>query len=115
MVQARFQALQPEEWAISAMTYAEILTGLEPLPTQHPLRFKSSRFLFSATVLPWPAEAASAYASIRHRTHQQPLDALDALIASHAIAIDAVLVTNNIRHFGRVGAPLRFENWVSTS
>ena len=34
------------------------------------------------------------------------------LIAAHAIALDATLVTNNTRHFGRMGGGLRFENWL---
>ena len=29
-----------------------------------------------------------------------------------AIALDATLVTNNTRHFGRMGGGLRFENWL---
>ena len=27
------------------------------------------------------------------------------------VAADAVLVTNNLRHFERIGAPLRLESW----
>lgn len=37
----------------------------------------------------------------------------DLMIAAHAIAIDATLVTNNTRHFSRIGAPLRLENWLA--
>ena len=29
------------------------------------------------------------------------------MIAAHAIVLDATLVTNNTRHFSRIGAPLR--------
>jgi tRNA(fMet)-specific endonuclease VapC len=34
------------------------------------------------------------------------------MIAAHAIALDATLVTNNTRHFNRIGPPLRIENWL---
>jgi len=37
----------------------------------------------------------------------------DMMIAAHALAIGAVLVTNNIRHFERIASkfPLGLENW----
>jgi tRNA(fMet)-specific endonuclease VapC len=36
------------------------------------------------------------------------------LIAAHALAIGAMLVTNNTKHFGRISthAPLILENWL---
>ncbi len=34
------------------------------------------------------------------------------MIAAHAIAIGATLVTNNTKHFGRIGEPLRLDNWL---
>jgi tRNA(fMet)-specific endonuclease VapC len=37
---------------------------------------------------------------------------MDAMIASHALALGAVLVTNNGRHFSRVEG-LVLENWVT--
>ena len=33
------------------------------------------------------------------------------MIAAHALAIGATLVTNNIRHDRRITAPLVLENW----
>jgi len=69
-------------------------------------------FLFSANVLDWPSSAAAAYADIKNRARQQPVAEQDMLIAAHAIALDATLVTNNTRHFGRMGRGLRFENWL---
>jgi tRNA(fMet)-specific endonuclease VapC len=36
---------------------------------------------------------------------------MDMMIAAHALATGAVLVTNNTRHFGRVAAPLALANW----
>lgn len=34
------------------------------------------------------------------------------MIAAHALAVDAVLVTNNLKHYSRIQQPLRLENWV---
>jgi len=33
------------------------------------------------------------------------------MIAAHALALGATLVTNNTRHYERIQAPLRLENW----
>ncbi|MHB1700864.1 MAG: hypothetical protein ACYCSN_12195 [Acidobacteriaceae bacterium] len=33
------------------------------------------------------------------------------MMAAHALAIGAVLVTNNTQHDGRITAPLVLENW----
>jgi tRNA(fMet)-specific endonuclease VapC len=98
----RFAQLCAEDWAISAVTYAEILYGLEPWPLKHPLRIKAN----------WPTTAAADYAAIRHSNRAQPLHDRDMMIAAHAIALDATLVTNNTRHFSRMGGGLRFENWL---
>jgi tRNA(fMet)-specific endonuclease VapC len=39
-----------------------------------------------------------------------PIGAMDLLIAAHAKALAAPVVTNNVAHFGRI-AGLRVENW----
>ncbi len=108
----RFAQLSSEDWAISAISYAEIIYGIEPFPLNHPLRIKVKGFIFSASILDWPSNAAAAYADIKNRAKSQPLAEQDMLIAAHAIALDAILVTNNTRHFSRMGGSLRFENWL---
>lgn len=68
----RVLALPEEDWAVSAITCAELLFGLESLPTFHPTRVKVDDFLESVNTLPWPVEAATPYANIRYSTRQQP-------------------------------------------
>lgn len=41
----------------------------------------------------------------------QPIGEMDMMIAAHALAAGAVLVTNNGRHFKRINAPLILDNW----
>ena len=41
-----------------------------------------------------------------------PIGFYDTLIAGHALALDATLVTNNVDEFSRVDG-LRVENWVA--
>jgi tRNA(fMet)-specific endonuclease VapC len=53
------------------------------------------------------------YARIRTELERTgaPIGANDTLIAAHALALEATLVTDNVREFGRV-AGLRLENWL---
>lgn len=65
-------------------------------------------------ILPWESEAADIYADIRHQLSSsgKPIGELDMMIAAHAVAVGAVLVTNNERHFKAITAPLMLVNWV---
>ncbi len=71
------------------------------------------RLLASFEIAPWEAPADIAYA--RLRTHLElrgtPIGQNDMLIAAHAIALGAILVTGNDREFARV-PDLRVENWL---
>ena len=64
-------------------------------------------------VAPFDATAGRAYGPMRLATRDRRRDALDKLIAAHAVALDVVLVTNNTGDFA--GYPgLRLENWVAS-
>ena len=58
---------------------------------------------------------AERYGKIRTTLQQRgtPIGAMDLLIATHAVFLNAVLVTNNTREFERV-PDLRIENWQAT-
>jgi tRNA(fMet)-specific endonuclease VapC len=64
-------------------------------------------FDYDATACPPP------YGRVRYDLEQsgQPIGAMDLLIAAHALALSATLVTNNLAHFGRV-AGLSVVSWV---
>ena len=55
----------------------------------------------------------SQYGSVRVRLEQagQPIGANDLLITAQALALDCILVTDNIKEFARV-KHLRVENWL---
>jgi tRNA(fMet)-specific endonuclease VapC len=65
-------------------------------------------------VLPFDAPADSEYAGIRSdlETGGKPIGGNDLLIAAHARASGATVVTNNSGEFKRVGG-LKVENWLS--
>jgi tRNA(fMet)-specific endonuclease VapC len=112
-VDRRLKRLPAAAAAISVITRAELMYGLEGLETQHPLRAGVRMFLATVHCLDWDARAADWYASIRHRltVGGQKIGELDMMIAAHALAMDAVLVTNNVRHYRRVRPQLDIENW----
>jgi len=113
-IEGRLAALPPSRICISVMTRAELQYGLKRLPAGHRLHLVVRKFLKLIRVLPWDEEAADCYAGIRHQlaTAGQPIGQLDMMIAAHALAASAVLVTNNLRHYERIEAPLIVENWV---
>jgi tRNA(fMet)-specific endonuclease VapC len=111
-LRARFQAVAEHERAISAITYAEILIGLRRKRLgQRRLRVIGA-FLRNIEVLPWTADAASWYADLTNQLRANPIGEHDTMIAAHAIALDATLVTNNSKHFSRIGPRLKMENWI---
>jgi tRNA(fMet)-specific endonuclease VapC len=55
--------------------------------------------------------AARSYGSVRKATRKRKSDHLDKLIAAHAIALEATLVTNNERDFAAY-PPLTVRNWM---
>jgi tRNA(fMet)-specific endonuclease VapC len=65
-------------------------------------------------VLPWDSAAADVYAKISAKLEKNgmPIGYADTMIAAHALSIDAILVTNNTKHFQSVKG-LQLENWVA--
>ena len=112
-IEAKLALILPSMVCISVMTRAELLYGLKRLPADHRLHLAVRQFLKIVRTLPWDSEAADWYADIRHQlvTSGQPIGELDMMIAAHSLSAGAVLVTNNIRHYERIEAPLILENW----
>ncbi len=110
---ARLAALPPSAVCISVITRAELLYGLKRLPSAHRLHVAVQEFLRLLHTLDWSAKAADHYADIRHHltVSGQSIGEMDMMIAAHALAVNAVLVTNNTRHYERIDAPLHLINW----
>lgn len=93
----------PGEVAISAITFAEIVMG-ENLGYP-PDREAIEDFISVVPILPFDEAAGRAYANLPSRRAS-----FDRLIAAHALAIDATVVTNNEADFADVPG-LKIENW----
>lgn len=102
----------PEEMCVSAITYAELMHGVEKSMAVEKNRIALSLFLSPLTVLDFHAPAAEEYGKIRAELERQglPIGPMDLLIAGHARSEGLVLVTNNIREFCRVER-LMVEDW----
>ena len=97
---------------ISAVTYAELLYGLEKNPSDK-LERAIDEFVALVRIIDWNNAAARKYAKIRHAMTQKGLltGSLDMQIAAAAIAAGAQLVTNNKKHFEKIEG-LRIADWI---
>ena len=113
-VRERFAQCFVGDIVISAVTLAEFEFGIASSSTaaQESNRSALESLLEDIMVVPFDAQAAKAYGPIRAAYKDRNRDALDQLIASHAVAIGVTLVTNNEADFVNY-AGLRVENWVS--
>jgi tRNA(fMet)-specific endonuclease VapC len=106
LIQAPFSSL-----CISAISEGEVLFGLASVPHAVQLQQTVHEFLVRIEVLPWEREAAQRYGALRAELQRtgRVFGALDMLIAAHAQAASAVLVTND-RAFRHVPG-LVIEDW----
>ena len=111
-VRERFSKLESDQLCISAITEAELAYGVKAAGARIALRLDVEDFVRRITVLEWGGAAVEHYADIRVKLEAAgtPIGNMDLMIAAHARSIGAVVVTNNEKHFGRVGG-LNVENW----
>jgi len=113
LVIERFQAYLKEydKINISIITYYEIVSGLKHRDAQKQLT-SFQEFVSYNTVLPLSTSSATIsadiYANLRNKG--TPIDDIDILIAGIAIANDLIIVTNNIRDFGKI-ENLEIQDW----
>ena len=112
-VDARLRTLAPGQWCISAVTCSEMRYGVARRPEAVRLHKLVNEFLHIVPVLPWDAEAANRHGVLRAdlRARGTPIGDFDEMIAAHALATGAVMVTDNTQQFKRV-AGLVLENWI---
>jgi tRNA(fMet)-specific endonuclease VapC len=99
--------------AVSVITVLELRQGAEKSQQVAANHSRLDFFLAPMKILPFDEGAALAGARIRAHLERKgaPIGDLDSLIAAHALALDLILVTNNLWEFERVPG-LQTENWV---
>ena len=107
----RLEVLRRGEAVMSVVTHAELRAGLEMQAAnrahdEHVLGLLIGRI----PVLPFDEAAAVSYGVLRAAVRERSRDALDRLIAAHAVSVGAILVTNNEADFKDYPG-LAVENW----
>lgn len=110
-VAQRVVAVPMASLCISAITEGELLLGLAKRPDAKRLHLVVRELLRCVDVLPWDSSITEQYGTVRANMERQgkSLAPLDLLIATHALSIDAILVTND-RAFSQV-PDLVIEDW----
>ncbi|WP_019571055.1 type II toxin-antitoxin system VapC family toxin [Thioalkalivibrio sp. ALE11] len=113
-VHERLRHVPVGDVGLSAVVVAELRYGVRRSHYRERSEAALERFLVFTKVCDWPEEATEHYADIRAELERAgtPIGSNDLLIAAHARATNAVLVTNNGREFDRVPG-LQAENWVA--
>jgi tRNA(fMet)-specific endonuclease VapC len=112
-VRARFARMHPGNLGISVVTWCELVFGAVKSSRPEASLAGLERFAAAVRVHPLTPSVAPHYGSVRKALEDAGtrIEAMDLLIAAHALDLGAVLVTNNTREFSRVPG-LRLENWV---
>jgi tRNA(fMet)-specific endonuclease VapC len=118
-VKQRVGTLSVGEVAVSSVVIAEFWYGIVQSTKKKHNEAALEDFLKYVTILDWPMQAAPEYGRIWAHLKKKgtrgaardgrifeergtPIGAMDLLIAAHAVTLDVVLVTDNVREFGRV-------------
>ena len=114
LLDLRLAAAKSDTVSVSVITRAELLYGLERRGNPRALARLVHAFLDRIATLPWDSAAADRYAKVAAQLENRgtPIGTADTMIAAHALAVNAALVTNNTKHFERVKG-LALENWVT--
>jgi tRNA(fMet)-specific endonuclease VapC len=113
---ARVQSVPLQQQVMSAVTFAELAYGVQASAAAKRKQNQSvlDSLVLHLAVLDWPQDAAKHYAEIRADLKKRgaQLGAADLMIAAHARAVGAIVVTNNTKDFERVKG-LEVENWTN--
>jgi len=108
----RFEQVAIGDIGMSIITYGELLYGAKK--SHHPQKTLEMLEELASLIppLPMPVQAARCYGDIRSGLEKKgkPIGNNDLWIAAHALALDLIIVTNNMKEFSRV-THLKLENW----
>lgn len=109
---ARLRQCEVGTVGISSITLAELRHGVSR--SSNPARnlLALANFVAPLELCDFDFRAAASYGDVRAglEVAGTPIGPLDTLIAAHALSLDCVLVTSNVREFRRVDG-LRVEDW----
>ena len=110
-VLTQLRAHEAERIGISSISVAELYFGVSKSGSARNLA-ALQQFLEPLEIADFDLNAAQVYGTLRYALERlgTPIGPLDMQIAAHALALEATLVTNNVREFERV-PDLKLINW----
>jgi len=111
----KFELYPVYEFGISSITHAELQYGIEKSKNKNTNQAALDEFLLPLTILPFHGQRlVTCYGEIRASLESkgQTIGPLDMLIAAHALSLDLIIISNNIKEFSRI-PNLKCENWLS--
>ena len=110
----RFAQCYVGDVVMSSITYAELEYGVIASDNPTEERINLASLVEDIQVIPFNAAAGAAYGPLRMATRDGTKeDALDKLIAAHAVSLGVTVVTNNEKDFARYPG-LTVENWIES-
>ena len=109
---ARLTQLPVGQVVMSSVTLAELEYGLHRKGQPVRLRNAMTQVLLRMDVLPWDERVATCYGELCSTLEAQGINLgdFDMMIAAHAVAVDATLVSRD-KAFGQVAERMRLEVW----
>ena len=113
-VARRFAQCYVGDVVMSSITYAELEYGVIASDNPTEERINLASLVEDIQVIPFDTAAGAAYGPLRMATRDgTKKDALDKLIAAHAVSLGVTVVTNNEKDFSRYPG-LTLENWIES-
>lgn len=114
---ARARLLNPQEdeqYCLSVITEAEIRYGLAKRPAATTLKERMEWFLAAIQILGWGRKEANVYGELRAKLEARGISIgnMDLQIAAHAVALGAILVTND-KVFDQIDELKETVNWAT--
>ncbi|HUT08318.1 MAG TPA: type II toxin-antitoxin system VapC family toxin [Candidatus Latescibacteria bacterium] len=104
----------PGDVGLSTVTLAELRYGVAKSAQKERNRQALDEFLLPLEIADFGETAADAYGEVRAALEKAgtPIGPLDTQIGAHALSLDAVFVTHNVREFRRIPG-LAVEDWLA--
>jgi len=111
-VSKNLASVSPQEILVSTIVLFELQVGIAKSTSPARRTQQLQQLLEQVNLTPFDRDSAVSAATIRAQLEQQgtPIGSIDVLIAGTAVALQATLVTHNVREFSRVSR-LAIADW----